>query len=131
MKDETSKKLIDTNTDNNIISKITKFYKIHNKSLTKKENDISTNYIPITSNFGLPKIHKSKQIKNAVETQKSEYLEIPNPGDLKFRPIVAGLSCPTSRLSKLIDILLQPFLKKIKSYIRDNIDFLNSIPEKN
>ena len=41
-----------------------------------------------------------------------------------------NLSCPTNRLSKLIDILLQPFLNKIKSYIRENIDFLNSIPEK-
>ena len=47
-----------------------------------------------------------------------------NPSDLKFRPIVAGPSCPTSRLSKLIDILLQPFLNKIKSYMKDNIDFL-------
>ena len=36
----------------------------------------------------------------------------------------------TNRLSKLIDILLQPFLNKIKSFIRDNIQFLNSIPLK-
>ena len=84
----------------------------------------------MTSNFyGLPKINKSKQIKNAGETQKSEYIEIPNPSDLKFTPIVAGPSCPTSKISKLIDILLQPFLNKIKSYIKDNLDFLNSIPE--
>ena len=104
---------------------------MHNKSLTKKEKEFLTNHISKTSNFyGLPKRHKSKQIKNAVETQKSEYIEIPNPSDLKFRPFVAGPSCTTSRLSKLIDILLQPFLNKIKSYIKDNIDFLNSIPEK-
>ena len=131
LEDKTYYKLIDTNVDNNIISKITKFCKLHNKSLTKKEKDFLTNHIFITSNFdGLPKIHKSKQIKNAKETQKSKYIEIPNPSDLKFRPIVAGLSCLTSRLSKLIDVLLQPFLNKIKSYIKDNIDFLNSIPEK-
>ena len=101
-----------------------------NKSLTKKEKDL-TNHNSKTSNFdALPKIHKSKQIKNAVETQKSEYTEIPNPSDLKSRPIVADLSCPTSSLSKLTDILLQPFLNKIKSYIKDNIVFLNAIPEK-
>ena len=104
---------------------------MHNKSQIKREKDFLTNYISTTTNFyRLSKIHKSKQIKNAIETQKSEYIEIPNPSDLKFRPIVSGQSCPTSRLSKLIDILLQPFLNKIKSYIKDNIDFLNSIPEK-
>ena len=87
--------------------------------------------MPITSNFyGLPKIHKSKQIKNAVETQKFEYIGIPNPSDLKFKPIVPSQSCPTNKLSKLIDILIQLFLNKILSYIRYNIDFLNSIPEK-
>ena len=90
---------------------------MHNKSLTKKEKDFLTNYISKTSNFnGLPKIHKSKQIKTAVETQKSENIEIPNPSVLKFRSIVAGSSSPTSRFSKLIDILLQSFLNKIKLY---------------
>ena len=82
MKDETNHKLIDRNIDNNMISKITKFNKIHNKSLTKKEKY----YISITSNFyGLPKIHMSKQIKNTVEIQKSDYIEIPNPNDNKFK----------------------------------------------
>ena len=109
------------------MSKITKFCKIHDRSLIKKEKKyFLTNNISITSNFyGLPKIHKSKQIKNAVETQKSKYIEIPNPSDLKFRPNVAGPSCPTSRLSNQIDILLQLFLNKIlkKNYIKDKIDF--------
>ena len=42
--------------------------------------DFLTNYISITSNFyGLPKIHKSKQIKSTIEIQKSKYIEIPNP----------------------------------------------------
>ena len=91
---------------------------MHNKSLTKKEKDFLTNYISITNNFyGLHRIHKSKQIKNAVERQKSEYIEIPNPSDLKFRPIVAGRSCRTSRLSKLIDILLQPFFLNKKAIL--------------
>ena len=84
----------------------------------------------ISNFYGPPKIHKSKQIKNAIETQKSKCIEIPNPSDLKFRPIIAGPSGPTSRLNKLIDILLHLFLNKMKSYIKDNIDFLNSIPEK-
>ena len=74
MEDKTYYKLIDTNVGNNIISKITKFCKMHHKSQTKKEKDL-TNHISITSNFyGQPKIHKSKQMKNTWETQKLEYI---------------------------------------------------------
>ena len=47
-----------------------------------------------------------------------------------FSHTVAGPSCPTNGLSKLIDISLQPSRNNIKRYIRDSIDFLNSIPEK-
>ena len=96
-------KNIDCNT-----SKMIKFCKNNNETLTKKENDFRTNYIPKTSIFyGQPKIYKSKKIKKkAVETQKSEYIEIPDSSDLKFRPIPAGPSFPTNRLRKLVDFLL-------------------------
>ena len=57
----------------------------------------------------------SKDIKIVAETQESEYVEIPDPNDLKFKPIVAGPPCSTNRLRKLIDIQLQPILNKIKS----------------
>ena len=47
------------------------------------------------SNFNWqPKIHKSKEIKIAVEIQKSEYIEIPEPSDYKFKPIVGGPTSP-------------------------------------
>ena len=76
LNDETNYKLIDTNIDNNVTSKITEFCEMHNKSLSKKEKNF-LNYIPITSNFyEQPKIHKSKQIKNALETQKSKYCDV-------------------------------------------------------
>ena len=55
----------------------------------------------------------TEEIKIAVETKKSEYIEISIPSDLKSRPIVAGWSYPTHKLSKLIHIQLQPFLYKI------------------
>jgi len=74
--------------------------------------------------YGLPKIHKSKLIIKAIEQQNQEYIEIANPNDLKFRPIVAGPSCPTHRLSNLIDILLKPYITEVKSYVRDDLDFL-------
>ena len=103
---------------------------MHNKSITLK--NFITNYISITCNFyGQPKTHKSKQIKSAVETQKSEYIEIPKPSDLKFRPIVEGPSCMTIRLCKLIGILLQPFLNKIlKSYIGKRTKIFKTFSQK-
>ena len=57
------------------------------------------------------------------------YVKCDSPDDLKMRPIVAGPSCPTHRLSNLIDILLKPFFKHVRSYIRDSVDFLNHLPK--
>ena len=51
LRGETNYKVIDKNIDNNIISKITKFYKTLNKTQTRKEEDFLTNYIPKISNF--------------------------------------------------------------------------------
>ena len=69
----------------------------------------------ITSNFyGLPKIHKSQLITNAIKEQNSEVVSINEPQDLKVRPIVGGRKCPTRKLSELIDPLLKPFLKQVK-----------------
>ena len=79
--------------------------------------------------YGLPKIHKSEMIRNECNKINSEYLELLDPEDLKFRPIVAGPACETHRLSNLVDILLKPFIEKVKSYVRDGIDFLNYIPK--
>ena len=46
----------------------------------------------------------------------------------KLRPIEGGLNCPTRKLCQLIDMLLKPFLKHIKSYICNSLDFLNKCP---
>ena len=43
---------------------------------------------------------------------------------------MAGPVCETHRLSNLMDILLKPFLKHVKSYVRDDIDFLQYIPKR-
>ena len=51
------------------------------------------------------------------------------PDNLKLRPIIAGPSCQTHRLSNLLDILLKPFTEFIPSYVRDDLDFLNHLPK--
>ena len=82
--------------------------------------------------YGLPKIHKSEMIRNECNKTNSEYLEyleLLDSEDLRYCPIVAGPACETHRLSNLIDILLKPFIEKVKSSVRDDIDFLNYIPK--
>ena len=101
-----------------------------NDVLQDSEEDYLLNFDSKNSNFyGLPKIHKSKTILEAVKEQNSEYVIVANPLDLTFRPIVAGPVCPTSRLSNLVDILLKPFITYVPSYVRDDLDFLNHLPK--
>ena len=102
-----------------------------NGNLSNKEIDFLLNFDCKTStSYGLPKIHKSKPIENTCrENENVEYIEVKNPQDLTFRPIVAGPNCETSHLSLLLDILLKPFLVNVKSYLRDDIDFLNFLPK--
>ena len=100
--------------------------------LLKEEKDLVTKFLFLTSNFnGLPKVHKSNIIQEAIQVQNSEYIKIYEPPDLTLRPIVAGPNCPTRRLSNLVDILLKPFLIHIKSYIKDNLDFLAKCSREN
>ena len=53
------------------------------------------------------------------------------PDDLTVRPIVGGSNYPTRSLSQLIDMILKPFLIHIKSYVKDNLDFLRKCSRKN
>ena len=105
------------------------FLKDHQTELTKKEYDYLTNFEHKTSNFyGLPKIHKNKEINETCAKSTSNYIELPPSSDLTFRPIVVGPVCETHRLSYFIDILLQPYTKYIKSYVKDTKDFLQKLP---
>ena len=70
-------------------------------------------------------MQKSQLLTNAIKEQISEVVSIKEPQDLKIWPIVGGPKCPTIKVSELIDALLKPFLKHVKRYIRDSIDFLN------
>ena len=70
-------------------------------------------------------ICKSQPITNAIKEQNSEVVSINELQCLKVRSIVGGPKCPTRKLTELINTLLKPFLKHVKSYIRDGIDFLN------
>ena len=114
---------LDKNLDPTIMKKLKKLLNKHKSIFTVKElneTDYSTSNI-----YGLRKIHKSQLITNAIREQNSEVVSINKSQDLKVRPMVGGPKCPTRKLSELIDALLKPFLKHVKSCIRDSIDFLN------
>ena len=124
LNDETSYKVTEGNCNAKLMKGIAKIIEKYKDNLTKKEKEYLTSFSYNTSNFyGLPKIHKSKLIQNAIKEQQKEYVHITAPSDLKLRPIVAGPICSTRPLSNLIDILLKPFLLHLKSYIKDNLDF--------
>ncbi|CAC5382643.1 unnamed protein product [Mytilus coruscus] len=117
--------------DKSTMSKIRKLIKEYSNNLTNNEVDSLKNVEVKTSNFyGLPKIHKSKEIQDHIENRDSMYIKINRPTDLKLKPIIAGPSCSTQRLSNLLDILLKPLCIKVPSFVRDDIDFLNYIPDR-
>ena len=121
---------LDRNPQKEIMKKYNVLVQKYRSNLTKKEFDYLTEFVTKPSNFyGLPKIHKSKEINEACSISKENYIEIDAPENLSFRPIVAGPICETHRLSNFIDILLQPFSKRVKSYIKDTTDFLTKLPE--
>ena len=124
LNDKTTNKMVETNCDTKEMKGIAKIIEKYKDNLTKKEKEYLTSFSYNTSNFyGLPKIHKSKLIQNAIKEQQKEYVHITEPSDLKLRPIVAGPICSTRLLCNLTDILLKPFLLHLKSYIKDNLDF--------
>ncbi|XP_061194818.1 uncharacterized protein LOC133202982 [Saccostrea echinata] len=119
-----------SNEDSKTICKIKKLTSKFADNLTVKEVDYLTNFENKSSNFyGLPKIHKSKEIQDGLEGKNALYIKLPRPTDLKLRPIVAGPACPTHRISNLLDILLKPLCQLVPSYVRDDMDFLGHIPD--
>ena len=132
LNDETTYKMVESNCDTKVMKGIANIIEKYKGNLTKKEKEYLISFSYNTSNvYGLPKIHKSKLIPNAIKEQQEEYVHINEPSDLKLRPIVAGPICPTRPLSNLIDILLKPFLLHVKSYVKDNLDFLSKCSREN
>ncbi len=119
------------NMDSKTMCKIKHLIKLRGQNLTKHENEYLTEFEVKTSNlYGLLKVHKSNVIIDAIKQTETDYVECHNPLDLKFKPIVAGPACPTHRLSNLINIFLRPYIKHVKSCVRDDIDFLNHLPDR-
>lgn len=117
------------NRDKKVMEELEALIKKHFDCFTKNERIYINNKTWKSSNFYVqPKIHKSKIIINRMKENNSSYLKMDPPNDLKARPIVAGPVSPTQRLSELLEKLLTPLVKYLKSYIKDDWDFLNKLP---
>ena len=122
----------DQKCDNRVMKKKGELAKKYESLLTKAEKLYFTNISFSTTNFyGLPKVHKSKQINESVQQKNNECIEIHEPDDLIVIPRAGGPNCPTRPLSQLIYIILKPFLIHVKSYVKDNLDILRKDSRKN
>ena len=112
-----------------VFGKLKKLVNKHSNCLTKNENKVVLETNWKDSNFYiLPKIHKSSEIKDAVASANSEYIHIEMPQSLKGRPISGGPEAVTQGASHLLEKLLSPLVPHMKSYIKDEWDFLRRIP---
>ncbi len=118
------------NADDEVMKNLSKLISKHEKCLYPKEIRYINNTSWKSSNiYVIPKIHKNQTIKTACNNTNKEYLHIPLPQDLKGRPIIAGPESPTQRLSEVLEKLLSPLVPFLKSFIKDDWDFVKSLPQ--
>ena len=111
------------------MNKIEKLTNSYRDALTNKERDYKTNFDFKTSNiYGLPKAHKCTETLKIIKESPSKCIIVNCPTSLTMRSIIAGPKCITSRLSDFIDKILRPFVSKVESYVRDDINFLIKMP---
>ena len=121
LNDEKTYKMFEANFDVKVIKGIAKIVEKYIDKLTKKEKRYLTSFSYDRNNFYvLPKIHKSKLIQNATKEQQKEYAHIIEPSILKLRPF-----------SNLLYILSKSFLLHIKSYTKNDLDFLSKRSREN
>ena len=83
LQDEETYKKTNENCDKKVFKDLEKLVTKFNNCLLKEEQDFLTKFSFSTSNFyGLPKVHKSKIIQEAIQVQNSEYIKIYEPSDL-------------------------------------------------
>ena len=120
---------IDSNKE--VFESLKEHLKKYKSILTKQEIYYLINFQFRSSQFYcFSKVHKSEIVKNVIYSEDSEYNQVHCPDDLKGRLIPGGLEIPTQRLSNLIEILLKPLVPTLKTYKKDDWDFLRNLPTK-
>ena len=102
----------------------------HQNCITPKERKVVMDKDWQTSRFYvLPKINKSKAVLEAIQANPNEsVLKMDMPDDLTSRPIVSGPKAVTKGLSRLLEKILTPVTFHLKTFIKNEFDFLRKFP---
>lgn len=129
--DSNTYRKVEGNPDANVVKELHAHLNKYKFCFDKKDKEIDYifNFDYQTANFyGNPKVHKVDAIKDILNSTNALSVNIDiRSMSLPFRCITAGKHSPLSRLSELTDLLLKPFETKIKSHIRDAVDFRNKL----
>ena len=122
-------KIVSRFADNKVMRNLKEHTKKHSKCLHESEIKYINNKHWKSSNiYVTPKVHKCKTILDIAASSNQEYIHLPCPPDLKGRPIIAGPQSPTQRLSELVEKILSPLVPLLKSYVKDDWDFIRRLP---
>ena len=121
---------LNRNVDYFVSLKLISFFKKYKDMFSAAERRAATKFdFRTTNTYGLPKLHKSKILRDALKHNTSSYLHLCNPLDMTFRLIFGGPKSPCSVLADLVNTLLNPFRDKVPSRLRDVYHFRSTIPE--
>ena len=122
---------IEANTDKAVFKSLNQLMEKHKSCLTSKEFTYITNYEWKSSNlYVMPKVHKCKSMIEKMENNDTIFLTMNPPSDLQARPIIAGPVSPTQHLSELLEKILSPIVTQLRSYIKDDWDFIRKLPNR-
>ena len=120
----------DIHANKDVYRKLENLVEKHSNCLTKSEKKVilDKNWKDAKI-YALPKIHKCQEIKDNFMIQNSEYMKMEMPDFLKGRPIHGGPQAVTQGGSKLLEKILSPLVPTLKSYIKDEWDFVRKFPK--
>ena len=107
--------------------KVMEFAKKYKQMLTTKEYEFLTSEDHKMSNFYmLPKLHKNAELNEILRNlnSPSEYLHIKLNTEIEGRPIISGPAYHTNGISRMLHLILQPCLKKVRHVLKDTFDFV-------
>ena len=88
--------------------------------LNKRCDKISIFYL-------LPKLHKSKEIKEIIEIKCTKYIQTDEDILIEGQPVVAGPVFCTSGISKILHCTMEPSLSLIPYIGKDSLDFMQRL----
>ena len=121
---------LNRNIDYIVSLRLRSFFLKYTDMFSASERRAATKFDFRTTNiYGLPKLHKSNILKDALRNHTSSYLHLYNPLDLSFRLIFGGPCSPCSVLADFCNTLLNPFRDTVQSRLRDVFHFRSTIPK--